>query len=87
MSGQGITGLLASYRGIPLGQAGYQRDSGERIWLAGHADSWKIERMQAYDETGFPSWEAFVAGDWAACSAPGKSRSSRSTGRSLSLSP
>lgn len=66
MSSPGITGLLASYRGLPLGQAEYQRDFGERRWLAGDADSWKIERLQAYDETGFPSWEAFMAGDWPA---------------------
>jgi hypothetical protein len=66
VSSQGITGLLASYRGADLEQAGYQRDFGERLPLAGDSDSWKIERMQAYDETGFPSWEAFVAGDWPA---------------------
>jgi len=66
VSGPGITELLASYRGTPLGQAEYQQDFGERIWLAESADSWKIERLQAYDETGFPSWEAFVAGDWPA---------------------
>lgn len=64
MSGSGIAGLLASNCGVTLGQAEYQRDFGDRIWLAESADSWKIERMQAYDETGFPSWEAFVAGDW-----------------------
>jgi hypothetical protein len=64
VSGSPIAGLLASCRGVPLGQAAYQRDFGERSWLADGADSWKIERLQAYDETGFPSWEAFVAGDW-----------------------
>jgi hypothetical protein len=66
VSSPGITGLLASYRGVRLGQAEYQRDFAERRWLAGDADSWKIERLQAYDETGFPSWEAFMAGDWPA---------------------
>ena len=66
MAGPGIEGLLASYRGVTLGQVEYQRDFGERSWLGESADSWKIERMQAYDETGFPSWEAFVAGDWPA---------------------
>jgi hypothetical protein len=64
--GSGIAGLLASHRGVPLGQAEYQRDFGQRIRLDDGADSWKIERLQDYDETGFPSWEAFVAGDWAA---------------------
>jgi hypothetical protein len=62
--GSGITELLASYPGTPLGQAEYQRDFGGRIWLADGADSWQIERLQAYDEAGFPSWEAFAAGDW-----------------------
>jgi hypothetical protein len=66
VSSPDITGLLASYRAVPLGQAEYQRDFGERLRLAGDADSWKIERLQAYDETGFPSWEAFMAGDWSA---------------------
>jgi hypothetical protein len=66
VSRSGIAEVLASYRGVPLGQAEYQRDFGERTWLADGADSWKIERRQAYDETGFPSWEAFVAGDWSA---------------------
>lgn len=26
--------------------------------------SWKFERMQFYDETGFPNWDAFAAGNW-----------------------
>ncbi len=56
MSGQGIAELLASAAGAPLGQAEYQRDFGERMWLADGAESWKIERMQAYDEAGLSSW-------------------------------
>jgi hypothetical protein len=64
VSGSAIAELLASHRGVPLGQSEYQRDFGQRSWLADGADSWKIERLQAYDEAGFPSWEAFMAGDW-----------------------
>jgi hypothetical protein len=64
VSGQGIAELLDSAAGVALGQAEYQRDFAARMWLADGLDSWKIERLQAYDETGFPSWEAFVAGDW-----------------------
>lgn len=50
--------------GTLLGQDEYVRDFGSRLWLADGADSWKVERMQFYDETGFPSWDAFAAGDW-----------------------
>jgi hypothetical protein len=49
-----------------LGQPEYQEDFGRRMGLGDGADSWKIERLQAYDESGFPSWEAFLAGDWEA---------------------
>ena len=50
--------------GTLLGQDEYVRDFGSRLWLADGADSWKVERMQFYDETGFPSRDAFAAGDW-----------------------
>lgn len=49
--------------GVWLGQDEYTRDFEARSWLSDGADSWKLERMQFYDETGFPSWDAFVAGD------------------------
>lgn len=56
--------LLEPASGTRLPQAEYGRDFGARLWLADGADSWKLERMQFYDETGFPSWDAFAAGDW-----------------------
>jgi hypothetical protein len=58
--------LLASATGVRLAQAEYERDFGARLWLADGTDLWKLERLQHYDETGFPSWDAFAAGDWAA---------------------
>lgn len=50
--------------GVRLAQAAYQQDFGERRWLADGRDSWKLERMQEYQEPGFASWEAFAEGDW-----------------------
>jgi hypothetical protein len=64
--GPGIVGLLAQCPGVRLGQPEYQEDFGRRMGLGDGADSWKIKRLQAYDESGFPSWEAFLAGDWEA---------------------
>jgi len=65
-----MPGLLASSAGTRLTQAEYERDFGARLWLADGADLWKLERRQYYDETGFPSWDAFAAGDWAAALRP-----------------
>jgi hypothetical protein len=56
--------VLDPASGTRLPQADYGRDFGARLWLADGADSWKFERMQFYDETGFPGWDAFAAGDW-----------------------
>jgi hypothetical protein len=60
--------LLACLRdpasGTRLGQDEYGHDFGDRLWLADGADTWKLERMQFYDETGFPGWDAFTEGDW-----------------------
>jgi hypothetical protein len=50
--------------GTLLSQAEYQRDFEDRLWLASRSDTWKLERRQFYDETGFPSWDAFAAGNW-----------------------
>ena len=50
--------------GARLAQDEYVRDFGARLWLADGVDSWKLERMQFFDETGFPSWDAFAAGDF-----------------------
>jgi hypothetical protein len=56
--------LLEPASGSRLSQDEYGRDFAARLWLADGADSWKLERMQFYDEAGFPSWDAFAAGDW-----------------------
>jgi hypothetical protein len=64
----GISELLMFLRnpssGTRLSQDEYTRDFGDRLWLADQAYTWKLERMQFYDETGFPSWDAFAAGSW-----------------------
>jgi hypothetical protein len=59
-----LTFLRDPSSGARLSQSQYTRDFGDRLWLAGRRDTWKLERMQFYDETGFPSWDAFEAGDW-----------------------
>jgi uncharacterized protein DUF6879 len=50
--------------GTRLSQDEYGRDFADRLWLADNRDTWKLERRQFYDEIGFPSWDAFAAGDW-----------------------
>ncbi|TVY99007.1 hypothetical protein EAS64_42390 [Trebonia kvetii] len=50
--------------GVRLDQPSYERDFGENLWAVEGADCWKLERMQEYSEVGFPSWEAFMAGEW-----------------------
>jgi hypothetical protein len=50
--------------GTRLSQDEYGHDFADRLWLADKTDTWKLERMQFYDETGFPSWDAFAADDW-----------------------
>ena len=50
--------------GTWLSQDEYGRDFADRLWLADTRDTWKLERRQFYDETGFPSWDALAAGDW-----------------------
>ena len=59
-----FAGLLRSAHGVRLDQERYERDFGASLWQADGADCWKLERLQDYAETGFPSWEAFMAGDW-----------------------
>jgi hypothetical protein len=49
--------------GARLSQDEYGRDFADRLWLADTRDTWKLERRQFYDETGFPSWDAFADGD------------------------
>jgi hypothetical protein len=50
--------------GARLNQSQYEEDFGANLWRVDGADSWKLECMQSYSEIGFPSWEAFMAGDW-----------------------
>ncbi|HEY0936885.1 MAG TPA: hypothetical protein VGD91_24515 [Trebonia sp.] len=59
-----IAAWLRSARGARLDRARYEQDFGVSLGRADGADSWKLERRQSYSEAGFPSWEAFVAGDW-----------------------
>ena len=56
--------VLEPASGTRLRQDEYGRDFESRLWLTDGADSWKLERMRFYDESGFPSWDAFTAGDW-----------------------
>ncbi|MEC3982185.1 DUF6879 family protein [Amycolatopsis sp. H20-H5] len=50
--------------GTRLGVKDYQDDYEKRFnTTRGHA-SWKLERRQSFREPGYPSWEAFVRGDW-----------------------
>lgn len=59
-----INELLAAATGTRLDQSQYQQDFDANLWRVDGADSWKLERLQNYSEVGFPSWEAFMAGDW-----------------------
>lgn len=61
-----IADLLAHSDGVRLSQAQYEEDFNANLWRVDGADSWKLERMQSYTEAGFPSWEAFMSGDWSA---------------------
>jgi hypothetical protein len=63
MSGT-IADLLGHADTVRLDQSQYQQDFNANLWRVDGADSWKLERMQSYSEAGFPSWEAFMAGDW-----------------------
>jgi hypothetical protein len=59
-----IADLLGHADTVRLDQSRYQKDFNANLWRVDGADSWKLERMQSYSEVGFPSWEAFMAGDW-----------------------
>jgi hypothetical protein len=50
--------------GTRLTSSDYRREFPQRQWLCDGLDSWKLERAQEFTEVGFPSWEAFAAGDW-----------------------
>jgi len=59
-----LTFLRDPSSGTRLSQTEYTSDFRSRLWLAAEGDTWKLERMQFYDETGFPGWDAFAAGNW-----------------------
>lgn len=50
--------------GARLTPADYRSEFPGRQWLVDGCDSWKLERAQVFTEKGFPSWEAFISGDW-----------------------
>ena len=56
--------LLDQAQGVRLDLASYTADFEERFWRIGGEDFWKLECLQEYQETGFPSWEACRAGQW-----------------------
>ena len=56
--------ILARARGTLLDLPAYQADFDGRFWRIGGEGFWKLERMQSYQETGFPSWEALCRGEW-----------------------
>ncbi|QMU71345.1 DUF6879 family protein [Streptacidiphilus sp. P02-A3a] len=57
--------LFDRAQGVRLDRAAYVSDFDERFWRIGAEGFWKLECLQNYQETGFPSWEAFRGGDWA----------------------
>ncbi len=56
--------LLEQSTGQRLDLDSYISDFDSRFWGIGGQGCWKLECLQNYQETGFPSWEAFLAGDW-----------------------
>ena len=56
--------------GLPAGggerltRAEYGRDFGERDAAIRDGDSWKLERLQYFEEQGSPSFDALRRGDW-----------------------
>jgi hypothetical protein len=57
--------LLDRSKGNRLDLNSYTADFDGRFWDIGGEGFWKLECLQNYQETGFPSWEAFLTGDWA----------------------
>ncbi|MGP4109523.1 DUF6879 family protein [Streptomyces sp. 4N509B] len=55
---------LAASTGERLGQSDYKRDFRQRFQALDGQGMWKLERRQHFRESGVPSWEAFVRGDW-----------------------
>lgn len=55
---------LPSDQGERLTRAAYGRDYGERDAAIRNGNSWKLERLQYFEEQGSPSWDAVRRGDW-----------------------
>jgi hypothetical protein len=56
---------LPSDQGERLTRAAYGRDYGERDAAIRNGNSWKLERLQYFEEQDSPSWNAVRRGDWA----------------------
>ncbi|WP_328915658.1 MULTISPECIES: DUF6879 family protein [unclassified Streptomyces] len=55
---------FARGQGERLTRADYRRDFGERDAAIHNGDSWKLERLQHFEEVGSPSRDALRRGDW-----------------------
>ncbi|MFJ5952531.1 DUF6879 family protein [Streptomyces noursei] len=58
--------VLPSERGERLGNEEYLRDFRARDAAIRDGESWKLERLQHFEEVGSPSRDALRRGDWAA---------------------
>lgn len=56
--------LFDGVSGEPLSQADYQSDYNERFAKSDGYDSWKLERLQHFEQPQEARWEAFARGDW-----------------------
>ena len=56
--------VLLQEQGERLTRDEYRRDFGERDAVLSNANSWKLERLQHFEETGSPSRDALRRGDW-----------------------
>jgi hypothetical protein len=56
---------LVDASGDRLTLAEYEADFGRYEQQVRNHDSWKLERIQTFDESGDPGFEAFRRGDWA----------------------
>ncbi|GHE45671.1 DUF6879 family protein [Streptomyces capitiformicae] len=57
--------VLVPEHGERLTRDAYKRDFGERDAAIRDADSWKLERLQHFEEEGSPSRDALRRGEWA----------------------
>lgn len=56
--------VLAPEHGERLGRDAYKRDFRERDAVLRDTDSWKLERLQHFEEQGSPSRDALRRGEW-----------------------